>query len=780
MNEAKKIKYQLTILIIFFLIYNIAIIYENNYWGNILSPVIAFSTSYFLIIISKKIDIYKNNWMLLALSCLSWGICDLLWGIYDLIFKINPENIDLFMYIYIIPNLFIISTVILYFIKNIKKLEYVQLIVDTTTTLILMLSFFWILILGEQFEFILSNIYELTTFLYIATDFISLSIIYIMFISIRSKKKSVTNILIVLGIIVYTISELLYVHQKLMGVYIPNSILDGLFMLTFILFAIAGAYKLLYEKQYIEESFNLPDNIDNNKKGRLILLIPLIMLFMLHKLDIQWIIFFTGIILIHKVLSSYVKISTYNKYMLDKEIEINDLLEKKIEERTKELIKANDRLKVLSQQDVLTNLYNRRYFMKKIDEMILTKKTDETIVVFYMDLNGFKIINDSYGHDMGDKVLLEVSNRLESFIPDDAILARLGGDEFIIARKGVWDLIEIQDFVEEMASLYEKPIIIEPYKFKVSFSVGIAMCAEDNLDRNTLIKNADVAMYYAKEDLNKMYVFYDKNLSRKVERKNKLELLLKNAVFDEEFEIHYQPQFNSNTKEIIGVEALIRWNSPLEGIISPVEFIPIAETCGIIVDIGYWVMKNAIKQVSYWNKYNNMNLRVAINVSPKQINSLDFIKNLKTIIQHNEIDPKLIDIEITENIELTQEGVIKEVLEELACIGVKISIDDFGTGYSSLSYIKRFHIDRLKIAKELVDNISSDSVNLKVVKAIIMIAKTMNIKTIAEGVEDEFQLQKLIELGCDEIQGYIWDKPLKIKEFEKKYLSKTGRVIDFL
>ncbi|MCG4581305.1 EAL domain-containing protein, partial [Clostridium cochlearium] len=265
----------------------------------------------------------------------------------------------------------------------------------------------------------------------------------------------------------------------------------------------------------------------------------------------------------------------------------------------------------------------------------------------------------------------EVSNRLESFIPDDAILARLGGDEFIIARKGVWDLIEIQDFVEEMASLYEKPIIIEPYKFKVSFSVGIAMCAEDNLDRNTLIKNTDVAMYYAKEDLNKMYVFYDKNLSRKVERKNKLELLLKNAVFDEEFEIHYQPQFNSNTKEIIGVEALIRWNSPLEGIISPVEFIPIAETCGIIVDIGYWVMKNAIKQVSYWNKYNNMNLRVAINVSPKQINSLDFIKNLKTIIQHNEIDPKLIDIEITENIELTQEGVIKEVLEELACIGVK-------------------------------------------------------------------------------------------------------------
>ncbi|NSJ92538.1 bifunctional diguanylate cyclase/phosphodiesterase, partial [Coprococcus sp. MSK.21.13] len=374
----------------------------------------------------------------------------------------------------------------------------------------------------------------------------------------------------------------------------------------------------------------------------------------------------------------------------------------------------------------------------------------------------------------------EVSNRLESFIPDDAILARLGGDEFIIARKGVFDLIGMQDFVKKMASLYEKPIIIEPYKFKVSFSVGIAMCTEDNLDRNTLIKNADVAMYYAKEDLNKMYVFYDKNLSRKVERKNKLELLLKNSVFDEEFEIHYQPQFNINTKEIIGVEALIRWNSPLEGIISPGEFIPIAETCGMIVDIGYWVMKNAIKQVSYWNKYNDTNLRVAINVSPKQINSLDFIKNLKTIIKNNEIDPKLIDIEITENIELTQEGVIKEVLEELACIGVKISIDDFGTGYSSLSYIKRFHIDRLKIAKELVDNISSDSVNLKVVKAIIMIAKTMNIKTIAEGVEDEFQLQKLIELGCDEIQGYIWDKPLKIKEFEKKYLSKTGRVIDFL
>ena len=344
-------------------------------------------------------------------------------------------------------------------------------------------------------------------------------------------------------------------------------------------------------------------------------------------------------------------------------------------------------------------------------------------------------------------------------------------DEFVIARSGKLDHIHIQDFVEELISLYEKPIIIEPYKFNVSISVGIAsMSRVDNCDRNTLIKNADVAMYYAKEDLNKMYAFYNKDLSSKLERKNELEILLKNSVFDEEFEIYYQPQFDIHTKNIVGVEALIRWNSPLKGLILPGEFIIIAEECGIIIDIGYWIMKNAIKQVSYWNRYNDMNLRVGINVSPKQMNSLDFVKNLKTIINHNKMNPELVDIEITENVGLTEEGTIKEILKELAYMGIKISIDDFGTGYSSLSYIKRFNIDRLKIAKELIENISADETNLKVVKAIIMMAKAMNIKTIAEGVEDKFQLQKLIDLGCDEVQGYIWDKPLSVEQFEKKYL----------
>lgn len=772
MKESRKI-YKLVVLITFFLIYIITLIYENNFWGNIISPMISFFISYFLIIIAKRVDRYKISWVLLSLSCFSWGICDLLWGIYDFILKINPGNVDLFMYIYITPSFFITSAIILYFIKNIKRLECVQLIIDVAATMALMMSFFWILIFGEQFRFILSNVDELTTFLYIVTDFFSLSIIYVMYVSIRGRKKSITNFLISLGVIVYTISDLIYVYQELNNFYIPNSIIDGAFMFAFILFAVGGNYKVLYGKENIvEKDFNLPDNIDINKGYKWILVIPLILLFLLHELDVEWMIFFITIILIHKFLSYYVQISTYNKYLLHKEIEMNDVLEKKIEDRTKELVKANKRLEILSQHDALTDLYNRRYFMKKLDKMILLKKSDETIVVYYMDLNGFKAINDSYGHDIGDKVLVTFSNRLESWIPNDTTLARIGGDEFVIARSGKLDHIHIQDFVEELISLYEKPIIIEPYKFNVSISVGIAsMSRVDNCDRNTLIKNADVAMYYAKEDLNKMYAFYNKDLSSKLERKNELEILLKNSVFDEEFEIYYQPQFDIHTKNIVGVEALIRWNSPLKGLILPGEFIIIAEECGIIIDIGYWIMKNAIKQVSYWNRYNDMNLRVGINVSPKQMNSLDFVKNLKTIINHNKMNPELVDIEITENVGLTEEGTIKEILKELAYMGIKISIDDFGTGYSSLSYIKRFNIDRLKIAKELIDNISADETNLKVVKAIIMMAKAMNIKTIAEGVEDKFQLQKLIDLGCDEVQGYIWDKPLSVEQFEKKYLS---------
>lgn len=770
--EKKKFIVKSFILALGLLAYYVTCMIDMDILSNIISPLLLFISAYYIYYAYKNIYETHVSWLLLSLACFSYGVGDFVWGYYDIVLKIDPSKVVVDSYLFLIPNIFIASSVILCFLTYFKKWNIVQLGLDFIATMAIGVSLLWVIIFKDSFSTaLLFDAKNLATLLYILTDFIAVSNIFIMFISVRRRKISNTLKLIIIAVFLYTSADLVNSYQMLNDTYKPNSLIDVVFIAALMLFAFASIlelYKPTIHPKDIE--FSLPENIGKNSKIRLLLLAPLLLL-LVGSLKLNVAILFFSIIILHQMLSGYVQSTAVNECMLKKEKSLNDSLESKINKRTERLIELNGELVRISREDPITCLSNRRYFMEELERMIKNAEGNHTVVLLYMDLDRFKAINDSFGHDMGDKVLIEIANRLRSLKNNSMLLARLGGDEFVIAMNGQFEKYLIFKLAEDIIKLCNKPIIIEPYQFKVMLSIGISIYPKDAPDRNMLMKNADIAMYYAKSENNKHYAFFNSLISDKIQRNHEIELLLRKADYDKEFELYFQPQFSIPSEEIVGAEALIRWKNPRKSFISPGEFIPIAEECGAIVDIGYWVINKALDQIYYWNTKYERQLRIGINISPKQVDSISFMENFENAIKNKMVNPSWLDVEITESSAMKSEIAMEELFNALASLGVLISIDDFGTGYSSLSYIKRFDIDRIKIAKQLIDGICDDYSDEQIIKAIIMMTKAMGLRTIAEGVEKHEQLDKLIELGCDEIQGYIFDKPLPASEFEEKYLK---------
>ncbi|MDD4843891.1 MAG: bifunctional diguanylate cyclase/phosphodiesterase [Anaerotignum sp.] len=461
-----------------------------------------------------------------------------------------------------------------------------------------------------------------------------------------------------------------------------------------------------------------------------------------------------------------------DRLLLKTEKETNEYLEKLIADRTQELNLANRHLKEISNTDALTGLFNRRYFIHYLDSLISSERI-KNFALLYIDTNRFKPINDSYGHEIGDKVLYTLGNRFSEYSSSSRTAFRIGGDEFAVIIENYTDKSEITFNANKIFEILQLPISIPPYSFTLTASIGISLYPSDAKEKNLLIRYADIAMYEVKsKSFQNSYLFFDKLLLEKSNKKYETEVLLQNADYDKEFVLYYQPQYNTDNKSLIGMEALIRWIHPQKGFIPPSDFIPIAEETGLIIQIGEWVVEKAFSQIKEWNQTYSMNLKMSINISPIQVKNTDFVDWLWKKMQHEKVNPEWIDLEITESVAMISNASIENIFDMLNDIGVSISIDDFGTGYSSLSYIRKYNIDRLKIAKELIDNIAHDENSLLIVQAIIMMAKGMKLKTISEGVEEDDQLEILKRLECDEIQGYIFGRPVPSDEFEKLHLNK--------
>jgi EAL domain-containing protein (putative c-di-GMP-specific phosphodiesterase class I) len=333
---------------------------------------------------------------------------------------------------------------------------------------------------------------------------------------------------------------------------------------------------------------------------------------------------------------------------------------------------------------------------------------------------------------------------------------------------------EIDNFCSQIVDFCSKPVSIDGNVLDITVSIGVALLSPEVNETNALMKSADIAMYQAKARGYNRYQFFDQLLSQDVINSNKVEMLLKQADIEKDFELYYQPQFSLPGKKLLGAEALLRWKHAQYGYIPPNVFIPVAEKIDFIAKIGKWVLMQAIRQAMAWNHHQSIPIKVGINISPRQLNEDAFIDVLKTLIMNSDVDTAWLDAEITESTMIEETNKVYAVFDALKSLGISISIDDFGSGYSALSYLNKYPFDRIKIDKSLIDNISSYNISgVHIVKSIITMAKSIGIKTIADGVETEDQLDVLMELGCDQVQGYLLGRPVPAQEFENKFMNLT-------
>ncbi|WNB92546.1 EAL domain-containing protein [Bacillus sp. NEB1478] len=434
--------------------------------------------------------------------------------------------------------------------------------------------------------------------------------------------------------------------------------------------------------------------------------------------------------------------------------------------------KMEEKIKYLAYYDSSTNLPNRILFRDKLnEELVDAEQNNEQLAVMFLDLDRFKTINDTMGHSFGDELLKKVAERLVSFIPKAYTLSRQGGDEFTIIMPKLTSEDAVKELSEEILDSFTRSFSLDGNEVFIKTSIGISLYPRDGADSDTLIKNADTAMYKAKESSGGNYCFYKNHMDFRSLDGIKLESDLNKALENDQFVIYYQPQVDFVNKKITGVEALIRWNHPVRGMISPGEFIPIAEETGLIVPIGEWVLRNACKQIKEWHNQGLPPVYLSVNMAAQQFTQKKLIPMIHDILQETELSPEFLVLELTENAIIQDTKMTLCIMQKLKELGIRIAIDDFGTGYSSLGYLKNFPIDTLKIDQTFVRDIVQDKNNAAITNTIISLAKNLNLNVIAEGVETKEQIDFLLSSECSHMQGYYFSPPVSGEKVEELFYS---------
>ena len=422
---------------------------------------------------------------------------------------------------------------------------------------------------------------------------------------------------------------------------------------------------------------------------------------------------------------------------------VEDVTERKV---------AEERFAYLAHYDALTDLPNRVLFREELERSLKFVHRGQRLAVLNLDLDNFKAINDTLGHPVGDELLKNVALRLRSCLRETDIIARLGGDEFAIIQTNIADPIDVIDLVTRIHEVLREPCDVDGHQLTTDTSIGIALAPDDATDPDQLLKNADLAMYGAKAEGRGKYRFFELVMDARIKERRALEFDLRQAITCGGLELYYQPLVNLRDNNISGCEALLRWRHPERGMISPVEFIPIAEDTGLIIPLGEWVLRTACDEAATWPG----DIKVAVNVSPIQFKTGNFAQIVVNALAASRLPASRLELEITEAVLIRDDEAALGILHRLRGLGVRIAMDDFGTGYSSLSYLRRFPFDKIKIDRSFIKDISDADGSLSIVQAVVNIAKSRNITTTAEGVETEQQLDLLRALGCTEMQGYLF------------------------
>ncbi|CAH2212082.1 putative bifunctional diguanylate cyclase/phosphodiesterase [Tepidibacter aestuarii] len=417
--------------------------------------------------------------------------------------------------------------------------------------------------------------------------------------------------------------------------------------------------------------------------------------------------------------------------------------------------------------DPLTNLLNRRAIENKLSESIeKTSKNNAKVGILFIGLDKFKLINDSLGHSAGDYILKKVANRLRVIIREEDAIARSSGDEFVLILNEINKLNEIVDIVKNIIDIFETPFTLKEKEVDINCSIGISIFPDNGNNVETLFKNADIAMYKSKENQRNNYEFYNDIMSEQMDKKLEIAQRFRVALERKEFILHYQPKVNIKTNKVTGLEALVRWKHPKKGLIYPNNFIPVAEETGLIKKLDQYILELSCLQIKEWLNKGITSPNISVNISGKTFYENDFLEKIEYTLKNTGIDSSFISIEITETAAMKDKEYAYKVLEQIREKGIKILLDDFGKGYSSLSYLKYFPIDILKIDKSFVDKICYNNIDSSIMRAIVDMAKALNLKVLAEGVETEKQLRLLEDLNCEEYQGYLFSKPLPVDKIE--------------
>ncbi|MDP2805687.1 MAG: EAL domain-containing protein, partial [Gallionellaceae bacterium] len=426
--------------------------------------------------------------------------------------------------------------------------------------------------------------------------------------------------------------------------------------------------------------------------------------------------------------------------------------------------------------DTLTGLPNRTLFRDRLRQALILAQRDgnPSLAVLHFGIDQFKTINQGFGHAIGDQLLLDVGNKLASVMYEIDTVSRAGGDEFLILVHSIQDSQDTASIVKRIIESYQHPFILNGQEIYLTASIGIAVYPNDGVTEDELLKNADVAMHRAKEDLGRgNYQFFCADMNSRAMHKLTLETDLHQALKHDEFHLHYQPQVDSYSNAIIGAEVLIRWSHPEKGNIPPVEFIPASENSGLIEPIGDWVLQTACRQYRQWIEDGLPSIRLAVNLSARQFQSGNLVEKVAKALAENAMPPDCLELELTESMLMHDVENTVKTLRELKRLGVRLSIDDFGTGYSSLSYLKRFPLDILKIDRSFVKDLGTPSDNGEIARAIIAMAHALNLEVVAEGVENQHQLELMRNFQCDFIQGYLYSKPVPAANFAQLLKGKT-------
>ncbi|WP_331308430.1 putative bifunctional diguanylate cyclase/phosphodiesterase [Methylobacterium oryzae] len=426
------------------------------------------------------------------------------------------------------------------------------------------------------------------------------------------------------------------------------------------------------------------------------------------------------------------------------------------------------RADAMARLDPLTGLPNRLLLRERLAEALeRLARSGECCALLLIDLDRFKPVNDTLGHPIGDALLATVADRLRSTVRATDTVARIGGDEFVILQAGIRDAAGTQALARRVVDLIGRTYMVEGHLLTIGASVGVALAPEDGADADRLLKNADLALYRAKLDGRGTYRFFEPEMDARMQARRKLELDMRQALARREFQLHYQPQLQLASGTLIGCEALIRWRHPDRGLVSPLDFIPLAEEIGLIVPIGEWVVRQACRDAMTWPDP----MSVAVNVSPAQFKSDRLVETIISALAGSGLPARRLEVEITEGVLLQENDRTLQTLHRLRELGVRVSMDDFGTGYSSLSYLRSFPFDKIKIDRSFVKDLTSKPDGEAIIRAIAGLGKSLGMTTVAEGVETSEQMQRIRLEGCTDVQGYLISKPVPAEDLRQVFAA---------